>query len=189
MAKGKINVDYILQPWFYKHITQTGYFVCRWQTVQHLMLIMLNAQLEKVTAAVEVYESILGICWYSSAYLCLTTKLVPTSPQEQSTKQWLTVDIVYLRKDDITNGTEEWVFLRQVHTLENYFLMRMSTLMLGTRENRKDQKKKKPYSSDRTSWKFLSSYFWSQKIMEMQCSKCCIFWLDTVFHIPSVDIP
>lgn len=71
---------YVLQSWFYRHITQTGYFVCRWQTLLHLMLIMLNAQLEKVTAAVQVYESILGVCWCSSASLCLKTKLVPTSP-------------------------------------------------------------------------------------------------------------
>ena len=30
--------------------------------------------------------------------------------------------------------------------------------MLGTRENRKAQKKKKLYSSDRTSWKFLKLF-------------------------------
>ena len=59
--------DNILQPW---HITQTGYFVCRWQTLQHLVLIMLNAQLERVTSAVQVYDSsILGVCWFSSASL------------------------------------------------------------------------------------------------------------------------
>lgn len=72
MANG--NVDF-LQPLLYtrimyfnpdfidtSHITQTGYFVCRWQTLQHLVLIMLNAQFEKVTAAVQVYEGIHGIC-------------------------------------------------------------------------------------------------------------------------------
>lgn len=68
------NVDF-LQPLLYtrimyfnpdfidtSHITQTGYFVCRWQTLQHLVLIMLNAQFDKVTAAVQVYEGIHGIC-------------------------------------------------------------------------------------------------------------------------------
>lgn len=68
------NVDF-LQPLLYtrimyfnpdfidtSHITQMGYFVCRWQTLQHLVLIMLNAQLERVTAAVQVYESIVGVC-------------------------------------------------------------------------------------------------------------------------------
>ena len=68
------NVDF-LQPLLYtrimyfnpdfidtSHITQTGYFVSRWQTLQHLVLIMLNAQLERVTAAVQVYESIVGVC-------------------------------------------------------------------------------------------------------------------------------
>ena len=80
-ADGKWKMlDHILQPWFHRHITQTGYFVCRWQTLQHLVLIMLNAQFEKVTAAVQVYEGIHGICWYSSTSLCLKTKLVPTSP-------------------------------------------------------------------------------------------------------------
>lgn len=53
-----------------------------------------------------------------------------------------------------------YILPRQVHTLENYFLMRMSFVMLGTRENRKDQeKKKKPYSSDKTSWKCFSNYY------------------------------
>lgn len=115
-----LYLDYVLQPWFYRHITQTGYFVCRWQTLLHLMVIMLNAQLGKVTPAVQVYESILGVCWYSSAFLCLKPKFVPTSPHVSLPKiislkrrkalnsGWLYIDIVYLRKDDIKNGTEEW---------------------------------------------------------------------------------
>ena len=52
-----------------------------------------------------------------------------------------------------------YILPRQVHTLENYFLMQMSTSVLGIRENKKDQKKKKPYSSDRTSLEFFSSYY------------------------------
>ena len=28
--------------------------------------------------------------------------------KERSTKQWLTIDIVYLRKDDLKNETVEW---------------------------------------------------------------------------------
>lgn len=88
------NVDF-LQPLLYtrimyfnpdfidtSHITQTGYFVCRWQTLQHLVLIMLNAQFERVTAAVQVaslvfadilvppYTSSRNPCQLLHMYLC-----------------------------------------------------------------------------------------------------------------------
>ena len=104
------NVDF-LQPLLYtrimyfnpdfidtSHITQTGYFVCRWQTLQHLVLIMLDAQLERVTAAVQVYESIVGVCWYSSASLCLKPKSVPTSPHVSAPK------IISLKRREALNS-------------------------------------------------------------------------------------
>lgn len=90
MANGKcwfssassLYSDYVLQPWFYRYITHhtNGLFCMQMANFATLVLIMLNAQFEKVTAAVQVYEGIHGICWYSSASLCLKTKLVPTSP-------------------------------------------------------------------------------------------------------------
>ena len=66
-----------------------------------------------------------------------------------------------------------YILPRQVHTLENYFLMQMSTSVLGTRENKKDQKKKKPLIE--LLWNFSQVIISHRKLWKMHFSKCCIF--------------
>lgn len=78
-----------------------------------------------------------------------------------------------------------YILPRQVHTLENYFLMRMSFLMLGTRENRKDQEKKRNLIPLIKLLGNFSQVIFSQKIMENAIFKNAVSFewvLSFIYH-------
>lgn len=118
--------------------------------------------------------------------------------KERSTKQWLTIDIVYLRKDDITNGTVEWQiykislftsYLERCIPYRIIFWCRCPLQCLVQERTERIRKKRNLIPLIELLWNFSQVIISHRKLWKMHFSKCCIFWVDTIFHIPSLDTP